>query len=351
MTRLIATLLILLLAACGTSPAARFCVDATGCEDGQSCSNNTCVEPSDDTSGDVVETDTTVDPDTDTVRDTAVEPDTTVEPDTAVEPDTGNCQPPEVGLDPLDFSDVLVDRLDLISGEFFTAVARDENGVPVTLRDPSFWYLDGPSPFAFDAATDNPLSVQLDQPGTWRLTLEWTTADGCAGRSITLRIDVTEPPPPTTIRVTLRWSPEAAGTTTDLDLHMTRLVGSTASWSDANDCYYRNTAPDWGTAGADNNPLFSGDDRGTPGVEVITLTNAADDDYLVGINLYRDIGPPGAEATVSIEIPGSSYTNTRTLSGTGEVWYPVAIRRDGSNNYEVVELNTVSAGFVTVTLP
>jgi hypothetical protein len=132
---------------------------------------------------------------------------------------------------------------------------------------------------------------------------------------------------------------------------MTRVTDGSATWSDANDCYYRNTAPDWGAAGAANNPLFSGDDRGTPGVEVITLTEAADPDYLVGINLYRDIGASGAEATVTIEIPGSSYTNTRALSGTGEVWYPVAIRRTASGAYEIVEINRISAGFTTVTLP
>jgi hypothetical protein len=56
----------LALAACGTTPAARFCIDATGCDPGQSCNNNTCVEPSDDTSDDTVETDTTADRDTDT---------------------------------------------------------------------------------------------------------------------------------------------------------------------------------------------------------------------------------------------------------------------------------------------
>ena len=132
---------------------------------------------------------------------------------------------------------------------------------------------------------------------------------------------------------------------------MTRVVGTTATWSDANDCYYRNTAPDWGAAGTDDDPLFSGDDRGTPGVEVVTLTNATDDDYLVGINLYRDIGPPGAEARVSVEVPGSSYTYIRTLSGTGEVWYPAAIRRSAPDSYTIVERNAVSAGFTGISLP
>jgi hypothetical protein len=340
----------LALAACGTTPAARFCIDATGCEDGPSCSNNTCVEPSDDASGDAVETDTTVDPDTDTVRDTAVEPDTTVEPDTLDADTTPTCAPPEIGLLPRDGSNVLLDRVNLSAGESFFALARNADGNPASLSQPSVWLLDGPSPRAFDAALENPLVFALEV-GEWRLTLDWATSDSCRGRSEPMTILVYPPPPPTSLRVTLRWSPEPAGTTTDFDLHMTRVTDGSATWSDANDCYYRNTAPDWGTAGAANNPLFSGDDRGTPGVEVITLTEAADPDYLVGINLYRDIGAPGAEATVTIEIPGSSYTNTRALSGTGEVWYPVAIRRAASGAYEIVEINRISAGFTTVTLP
>ncbi len=350
MTRLIATLLILLLAACGTSPAERFCVDATGCEDGQSCSNNTCVEPSDDASGDAVETDTTVDPDTDTVPDTAVEPDTRDEPDTLDADTTPTCAPPEIGIIPRDGSNTLLDGINLTSGESFTAIARNADGSAATLLEPSAWFLDGFSPLAFDAALENPLGF-APEIGAWRLTLDWATSESCRGRSEPMTIVVYPPPPPTTLRVTLRWAPEPSGTTTDLDLHMTRVVGSAATWSDANDCYYRNTAPDWGTVGAADNPLFSGDDRGTPGVEIVTLPNAADDAYLVGINLYRDIGPPGAEASVTVEVPGGSYTNTRALSGTGEVWYPVAIRRDASNNYEVVELNTVSAGFTGITLP
>jgi hypothetical protein len=257
---------------------------------------------------------------------------------------------PEIGLFPNDFSDGLVNRLTLTAGEGFTAIARNADGSPATLLEPSAWFLDGFSPLAFDAALQNPLGF-APEVGTWRLILDWATSESCRGRSEPMTIVVDPPRVPTTIRVTLRWSIEGGGTTTDLDLHMTRLVGSTASWSDANDCYYRNTAPDWGAPGADNNPLFSGDDRGTPGVEVITLANAADDAYLVGINLYRDIGPAGAEATVTIETPTINYTNRRILSRTGEVWYPAAIRRYAPESYEVNIVDTVSAGFVTVTLP
>ena len=356
MIQMFALIACLLLAACGTSPAARFCVDATGCDPGQSCSSNTCVEPPDDASGDAVEADITVDTDTDTVRDTAVEPDTAVDPDTAVEPDaldtdtTPTCAPPEIGLFPNDFSDGLVTRLSLTAGESFTAIARNADGSPATLLEPSAWFLDGFSPLAFDAALQNPLGF-APEVGTWRLILDWATSESCRGRSEPMTIVVDPPRVPTTIRVTLRWAPEPSGTTTDLDLHMTRVVGSIATWSDANDCYYRNTTPDWGAIGPANNPLFSGDDRGTPGVEVITLTNAADDDYLIGINLYRDIGPAGAEATVTIETPTINYTNRRTLSGTGEVWYPAAIHRYAPESYEVNILDTVSAGFTTVTLP
>ena len=64
-----------------------------------------------------------------------------------------------------------------------------------------------------------------------------------------------------------------------------------------------------------------------------------------------DIGPPGAEATITIETPTINYTNTRALSGTGEVWYPALIRRYAPESYELVEINTVSAGFTAVTLP
>ena len=54
---------------------------------------------------------------------------------------------------------------------------------------------------------------------------------------------------------------------------------------------------------------------------------------------------------MTIESPTINYTTTRTLSGTGEVWYPAAIRRYAPESYEVNILDTVSAGFVTVTLP
>lgn len=347
----------LALAACGTTPAARVCIDTAGCDPGQSCENSICVAP---------ETDTTADTDEDggddTVEDTAdttpdILPDT-LDTDTVADvedtrPDTvdPNCQQPEVGFYANGFNGPLTDTLVIERGGFFTAVAQDENGIPVPLLRTSVWYLDGPIPFAFDGPSNNPLSVQLDDAATWRLTLSWNLPGGCNGTLDTLRVIVTDPTPVPPIRVTLRWSPEPAGTTTDFDLHMTRVTDGSATWSDANDCYYRNTAPDWGTAGSANNPLFSGDDRGTPGIEVITLTEAADPDYLVGINLYRDIGAPGAEATVIIETPTLTYTNSRTLSGTGEVWYPAAIRRYAPDTYELVELNTTSAGFTGITLP
>lgn len=346
--------LTLLFSACGTSPAQRFCVDATGCDPGQRCENSICVAPETDTTADTEE-----DGGDDTVEDTSdTKPDTlpdTLDTDADVEdtaPDTAvpSCDPPEIGLFPNNFSNVLVDRLELLSGEGFAAIARGRDGLPSRLIEPSVWLLDGPSPMAFDAAIQNPLGFNPER-GEWRLVLDWATSESCRGRSEPLTIVVSPPRVPPTIRVTLRWSPEPAGTTTDFDLHMTRVIGGSATWSDANDCYYRNTAPDWGAAGAANNPLFSGDDRGTPGVEVITLIEAADPDYLVGINLYRDIGAPGAEATVIIETPSLAYTNSRTLSGTGEVWYPVAIRRYAPDTYQLVELNTTSAGFTGITLP
>jgi hypothetical protein len=46
-----------------------------------------------------------------------------------------------------------------------------------------------------------------------------------------------------------------------------------------------------------------------------------------------------------------NYTNRRTLSGTGEVWYPAVIRRYAPESYEVIVLERVSAGFTAVTLP
>ena len=355
MIRTFALLGCLLLAACGTSPASRFCVDAAGCDPGQSCSNNTCVEPADDASDSEPEDDSDIG---DANTDSAIGPDasdadasdTSDEPDTLDADTTPTCTPPEIGLLPNDFTEGLVSQLNLTAGESFTAVARNADGSPVRLLDGSAWFLDGFSPLAFDATLQNPLTF-APEVGEWRLLLEWATSESCRGRSEPMSITVNAPRVPTTIRVTLRWSPEPAGTTTDLDLHMTRVVGTTATWSDANDCYFRNTAPDWGAAGNANDPLFSGDDRGTPGVEVITVTNAADDAYLVGINLYRDIGPPGADATVTIETPTITYTDTRTLSRTGEVWYPVAIRRYAPESYELVELNTVSAGFTGIALP
>jgi hypothetical protein len=54
---------------------------------------------------------------------------------------------------------------------------------------------------------------------------------------------------------------------------------------------------------------------------------------------------------VTIETPTINYTNRRILSRTGEVWYPAAIRRYAPESYEVNIVDTVSAGFVTVTLP
>ena len=352
MIRLLALMGCLLFAACGTSPAARFCVSNSDCAPTEACEQSVCVSPGKDATDDADTTDDAdVRDDADTTDDADVRDDADTPDDVDVRDDADtSCIPPEIGLLPNDFSEGLVTELNLSAGEGFSAVARNADGSPVRLLAGSTWFLDGFSPLAFDAETENPLSY-APEVGEWRLLLEWATSERCSGRSGPMRITVSPPRVPTTIRVTLRWSPEPAGTTTDLDLHMTRVVGSTATWSDANDCYYRNTAPDWGQAGDANNPLFSGDDRGTPGVEIITLTDANDDAYLVGIHLYRDIGPAGAEAQITVETPTITYTANRALSGTGEVWYPVAIRRYAPESYELVELNTVSAGFTGIPLP
>ncbi len=162
----------------------------------------------------------------------------------------------------------------------------------------------------------------LDAAGSY--TLELCATDD-EGEQTCCRVAVTSTAPPG-LHFEVQWS-TAYG---DVDVHLlSAAVAPDNGWFTTQDCYFRNTAPDWGTAGAPGNPTLDRDDVDGYGPENITITNApTSGTYDVGVHYFCDRSAAGrgsTEATVRVYCDDAiiaTYSGI-TLSETDD-WVTVA---------------------------
>lgn len=109
------------------------------------------------------------------------------------------------------------------------------------------------------------------------------------------------------------------GAGSDLDLHFRHPNGV---WESIWDCYSVNTNPDWGIAGSQNDPSLDRSDNDGAGPEIITLYDAEDVTYRVGVHYANDYEYGASFATVRIFIDGLlQYEKVNVqLSATGYFW-------------------------------
>jgi hypothetical protein len=120
----------------------------------------------------------------------------------------------------------------------------------------------------------------LDASGGFTLQLCVTDDEGeraCCSTNITSN-------PPGAIHIEVSWDTEYG----DVDAHLLNVTRTAPDgWFTADDCYFANTAPDWGPAGADANPTLDIDDTDGYGPENITIdTNPASGTYSAGVHYF-----------------------------------------------------------------
>jgi hypothetical protein len=108
---------------------------------------------------------------------------------------------------------------------------------------------------------------------------------------------------------------------TDLDLHLLHPDGSGA-WLGAFDCFQANPSPDWGAAGAPQNPDLVREDSDGAGPEIIQVTDPQSVSYDFGVPYVDDLGFGASGATVTVFVDGSIvYQFADKTLVAGEFWH------------------------------
>ena len=104
----------------------------------------------------------------------------------------------------------------------------------------------------------------------------------------------------------------------DLDLHL--LQNTSASLFDVpDDCNWCNKNPDWGEAGASDDPRLDLDDL-ADGPENINVLSPADGAYPVVVHYFDPIGGPATTATVTVWLDGVEVFRDSQILTRNEVW-------------------------------
>ncbi len=116
------------------------------------------------------------------------------------------------------------------------------------------------------------------------------------------------------IHVELTWDT----TSVDLDLHL--MQNTSASIYDVpEDCNWCNQNPDWGNAGANDDPRLDLDDQ-SDGPENINILAPVDGAYPVAVHYYDPLGGPTTTATVAVFTNGVEVYRDSKVMTRNQVW-------------------------------
>ena len=120
------------------------------------------------------------------------------------------------------------------------------------------------------------------------------------------------------IHVELAWDIDVS----DVDLHLVDQASGGQFAVAPLDCYYSNKTPDWGDAGAANDPTLDIDDVDGFGPENINVAQPKDGaKYRVMVHYYSDDGVGGTNAIIRIYLNGTlQFEQVKFLSQTDKVW-------------------------------
>jgi hypothetical protein len=91
----------------------------------------------------------------------------------------------------------------------------------------------------------------------------------------------------------------------DVDLHLLHPLAS-AYFESRYDCYWDNTAPEWGFSGPAGDPKLDRDDSDGAGPELASLLEPeADATYSIGVHYWNDWGYGKSLATVRVFVKGT----------------------------------------------
>ena len=153
--------------------------------------------------------------------------------------------------------------------------------------------------------------MDVDLAGFWEVDLTVTNALGV--RSAPARCEFLGVPQ-ADIHVELVWDRDEA----DLDLHLAQA--GTEFYDSPGDCSPCNTAPDWGAAGALDDPRYAIDNTDGFGPEEIKIDEPADGDYTVMVHYSGDHGGGSTMATVRIWVEGEEAGEYEMLLEHNELW-------------------------------
>ncbi|MCA9518275.1 MAG: hypothetical protein KC635_25240 [Myxococcales bacterium] len=196
------------------------------------------------------------------------------------------------------------------------------------------------------------MSLTPDTGGTWRVTLELTTATG----AVALGERTLEVVDPVDLEVELTWRTPAdpdetdhgCSVGTDLDVHLAReRDDGTVGWQDQElDAFFTNPVargtpelPDDGTA-----YLATGDDEDGLGPELIHLTTPGPERYHLGATFFADSGFPLALATLRVRLRGAVVSECGpTPMVVGDLWELATY--DGASGALTAGCGVVHRGF------
>ena len=138
------------------------------------------------------------------------------------------------------------------------------------------------------------------------------------------------------IHVELSWDVDVS----DVDLHLVD-VGSGGQYAQSpGDCFYSNKNPDWGDAGAMNDPALDIDDVDGFGPENINVPQPrTGSSYRILVHYYSDDGMGATNATIRVYLNGTlQHEAIQVLAASDKVWDVATIDWPSG---EITEINTV----------
>ncbi|MFZ5478646.1 MAG: choice-of-anchor D domain-containing protein [Myxococcota bacterium] len=153
--------------------------------------------------------------------------------------------------------------------------------------------------------------LQTDVAGDYVVTLQVTNELDL--KSVPAEC-VLEAIPDENFHVELSWNTGSA----DVDLHV--ISDGADMYATPEDCNWCNQNPEWGDAGATDNPTLDLDDWSGYGPENTNIDEPADGTYEVKVHYFDDHGDGDVVATVKIWLYGEEVANLSEVMGRNDVW-------------------------------